>query len=225
MAAEAGAKLWHMSDCELGMFAPRIPSEKYGVGFRLEKQLPKSGAALYVDKFGRRFMLNEARLLSHRKDPFAVQYFGHDRAESPNIPFYMIFDGSYRVNVRWAGGASRTCTNGARITAPKWNKAGSLRAAPSGNSPRGSDWTRTPWKRPCGGQPLVIDNAVAPAASSVPISWQSAPDGYTLLLFTAANTIKPQPDPEAALRHARGLRTDRRAIILRTHRGLPITGK
>ncbi len=96
MAMEAGAKLWHMSGCELGMFALRIPSEKYGVGIRLERQLPKGSAALYVNKSGRRFM-NEAQVLSHRKDPFTVQYFDHDRAEFPNIPFYMIFDESYRV--------------------------------------------------------------------------------------------------------------------------------
>lgn len=96
MASEAGAKLWHMAGAELGMFAPKIPSQLYGVGFRLEKQIPKGSAALFVNKSGRRFM-NEAQLMSHRKDPFQVQYFDHERAEFPNIPLYMVFDESYRV--------------------------------------------------------------------------------------------------------------------------------
>jgi len=95
MASEVGAKLWHMSGCELGMFAPRAPSEKFGVGFRLEKQLRPGSRAIYVNKYGRRFM-NEAVLLSHRKDLFKVQDFDHDRTEYPNVPFYLVFDEHYR---------------------------------------------------------------------------------------------------------------------------------
>lgn len=41
--------------------------------------------------------MNEAQLMSHRKDPFQVQYFDQERAEFPNIPLYMVFDESYRV--------------------------------------------------------------------------------------------------------------------------------
>lgn len=95
MAAEAGAKLWHMSGCELATFAPKIPSEKFGVGFRLEKHLPAGSQAIYINKYGKRFM-NESMVLDHRKDLFHVQYFDHDRAEYPNIPFYMVFDESFR---------------------------------------------------------------------------------------------------------------------------------
>lgn len=95
MASEVGAKLWHMSGCELGNFAPKAPSEKFGVGFRLEKHLPSGSQAIYVNKYGKRFM-NESILLSHRKDLFEVQIFDHDRAEYPNIPLYMVFDETYR---------------------------------------------------------------------------------------------------------------------------------
>ncbi|MCC6532987.1 MAG: FAD-dependent oxidoreductase [Burkholderiales bacterium] len=95
MAAEAGAKLWHMSGCELGTFAPKAPSAELGVGVRLERQLPRGSQAIYVNKYGRRFM-NEAVLLSHRKDLFKVQQFDHDRAEYPNIPLYMVFDETQR---------------------------------------------------------------------------------------------------------------------------------
>ena len=95
MAAAVGAKLWHMAGIELGNFAPRVPSEKYGVGFRLLRQLPPGSQAIYVNKQGKRFM-DDAVMLSHRKDPYKVQYFDHDHAVYPNIPFYMIFDENYR---------------------------------------------------------------------------------------------------------------------------------
>lgn len=95
MAAEAGAKLWHMSGCELAAFAPKAPSERFGVGFRMERQLPTGSQAIYVNKYGKRFM-NESIRLNHRKDLFKVQCFDHDRAEYPNIPFYMVFDETFR---------------------------------------------------------------------------------------------------------------------------------
>ena len=95
MASEAGAKLWHMSGCELATFAPKAPSEKFGVGFRLEKHLPTGSQAIYVNKYGQRFM-NESIPLNHRKDLFKVQHFDHDRAEYPNIPFYLVFDETFR---------------------------------------------------------------------------------------------------------------------------------
>ncbi|MFH1605176.1 MAG: FAD-dependent oxidoreductase [Pseudomonadota bacterium] len=95
MAAEAGAKLWHMSGCELATFAPKAPSEKFGVGFRLEKHLPIGSQAIYVNKYGKRFM-NESLVMDHRKDLFAVQQFDHDRAEYINLPFYMVFDETFR---------------------------------------------------------------------------------------------------------------------------------
>ncbi len=95
MASEVGAKLWHMSGCELGNFAPKAPSEKFGVAFRLERCMPSGSQAIYINKYGKRFM-NESILLSHRKDLFKVQSFDHDRAEYPNIPFYMVFDETFR---------------------------------------------------------------------------------------------------------------------------------
>ncbi|MCC6531085.1 MAG: FAD-binding protein [Burkholderiales bacterium] len=95
MAAEAGAKLWHMCGVELGQFAPRIPSEEFGLGFRLEKVLRPASPAIYVNKSARRFM-DESVLLSHRKDLFRVQVFDQESARYPNIPFYMLFDDTYR---------------------------------------------------------------------------------------------------------------------------------
>ena len=95
MASEVGAKLWHMTGVELGNFAPKAPSQKFGVGFRLVRQLPKGSPAIYINKYGERFM-NESILLSHRKEFFKVQYFDHERAEYPNIPFYMVFDETFR---------------------------------------------------------------------------------------------------------------------------------
>ncbi len=95
MASEAGAKLWHMTGVELGNFAPKAPSEEFGVGFRLLRQLPAGSEAIYVNKYGKRFM-DESKTLSHRKDLFTVQYFDQEHGEYPNIPFYMIFDETFR---------------------------------------------------------------------------------------------------------------------------------
>ena len=103
MASEVGAKLWHMSGVELGQFAPRIPSEKYGLGFRLEKTLRPGSQAIYVNKSARRFM-DESVLLSHRKDLFQVQAFNQEKAEFPNIPLFMVFDDNYRKERPIVGG-------------------------------------------------------------------------------------------------------------------------
>ncbi|MFC1940279.1 FAD-dependent oxidoreductase [Chloroflexota bacterium] len=95
MASAVGAKLWHMAGIELGNFGPKAPSERFGVGFRLLRQLPPGSQVIYINKHGKRFM-NDAVTLSHRKDWFKVQHFDDDHAEYPNIPFYMIFDETYR---------------------------------------------------------------------------------------------------------------------------------
>jgi hypothetical protein len=103
MASEVGAKLWHMCGVELGQFAPRIPSEEYGLGFRLEKMLRPKSEVIYVNKAGRRFM-NEGMLLSHRKDLFQVQNFNQETATYPNIPLFMVFDDNYRKQRPIVGG-------------------------------------------------------------------------------------------------------------------------
>lgn len=99
MASEVGAKLWHMTAFETGNFAPKAPSVEFGVAFRLKGTLPIGSSAIFVNKYGKRFM-NEAKSLSHRKEPLEayVTYFDHDHAEFPNIPFYMIFDEAFRRN-------------------------------------------------------------------------------------------------------------------------------
>lgn len=95
MASEVGAKLWHMSGAELGMFAPKAPSEKFGLGFRLEKTLRPGSTSIFINKSGKRFM-DESVLLSHRKDLFQVQAFSEETADYPNIPLFMVFDETYR---------------------------------------------------------------------------------------------------------------------------------
>lgn len=101
MAAEAGAKLWHMAGLEFGNFAPRIPTEKLGVAVRLLRKMPPDSALIYINRYGRRFM-NEigprpVGTLSHCKELFKVQHFDAERAEFPNIPFYMVFDETFRL--------------------------------------------------------------------------------------------------------------------------------
>lgn len=95
MATEVGAQLWHMTSVELGNFAPKAPSEKFGMGFRLIRQMPRRSTAIYINKYGKRFM-DESVLLSHSREFFKVQDFDAGRAEFPNIPFFMVFDETYR---------------------------------------------------------------------------------------------------------------------------------
>jgi succinate dehydrogenase/fumarate reductase flavoprotein subunit len=95
MASEVGAKLWHMAGVEWGNLGPKIPSEKFGVGFRLRRQLPAGSQAINVNKHGKRFM-DESILLSHRKDLAKVQYFNEELGGYPNIPLYTVFDETYR---------------------------------------------------------------------------------------------------------------------------------
>lgn len=101
MALEVGAKLWHMVGTELGNFAPKAPSEKFGVAVRLLRKMPKDSALIYINKYGKRFM-NEVGpepvcTLSHCKEPFQIQYFDAQLCEFPNLPFYMVFDETFRL--------------------------------------------------------------------------------------------------------------------------------
>ena len=101
MASAVGAKLWHMTALELGNFAPKIPTEKFGAGVRLLRKMPKDSALIYINKYGKRFM-NEigpqpVGALSHCKELFKVQHFDAERGEFPNIPFFMVFDESFRL--------------------------------------------------------------------------------------------------------------------------------
>jgi succinate dehydrogenase/fumarate reductase flavoprotein subunit len=101
MASEVGAKLWHMVALEFGNFAPKAPSEKLGVAVRLLRKMPKDSALIYINKYGKRFM-NEmgpkpVGTLSHCKELFKVQHFDAEHAEFPNIPFYMVFDETFRL--------------------------------------------------------------------------------------------------------------------------------
>jgi succinate dehydrogenase/fumarate reductase flavoprotein subunit len=41
--------------------------------------------------------MSESQGLVHRKDPVAVTYFSHEKAEFPNMPPYLVFDERYRL--------------------------------------------------------------------------------------------------------------------------------
>jgi len=97
MASEAGAALWHMASIEWGAFCARKPSQKFGtaIGAGLGRLRPE-GSFLFVNRSGKRFMA-ETTSLVHRKAPLEILFFDHERAEYPNLPAYMIFDESYRL--------------------------------------------------------------------------------------------------------------------------------
>jgi len=92
LATQAGAVLWHMSSVEWGRFCAKVPSEKYNtaVGYGIGRT-NHPGSYLFVNKYGKRFMAEDA-VLSHCKSPLDILYYDHKNAEYPNLPAYMIFD-------------------------------------------------------------------------------------------------------------------------------------
>lgn len=99
MAIDVGANLWHMISIEWDCPCIKLPSEFYGCAIqtRVVGALHKTvGSYIVVNKYGRRFM-NECKRLVHRKEPLEITYFDHESAEYPNIPFYLIFDETFRL--------------------------------------------------------------------------------------------------------------------------------
>jgi succinate dehydrogenase/fumarate reductase flavoprotein subunit len=99
LALDVGAVLWHMVSVEWDSPCIKIPSELYGCAIQTKvvgalRSVP--GSYIVVNKYGQRFM-NECKSLVHRKEPLEITYFNHERAEYPNIPFYLIFDESFRL--------------------------------------------------------------------------------------------------------------------------------
>jgi succinate dehydrogenase/fumarate reductase flavoprotein subunit len=97
MASSAGAELWHMSNYELWPAACAKAASRefgFGIGSGLGSAIP-AGGFMFVNKYGRRFM-NENKRLMYRKDPFEALTFNHEGAEYSNLPAYMIFDEAYR---------------------------------------------------------------------------------------------------------------------------------
>ncbi|SCY37986.1 FAD-binding protein [Nitrosospira sp. Nsp13] len=95
LASEAGAALWHMAAIEWGRFCAREPSKKFGtaIGYGLGRT-KRAGSYMFVNKFGERFMAEDA-LLSHCKEQLEILRYDHGNAEYRNLPAYMIFDQTY----------------------------------------------------------------------------------------------------------------------------------
>jgi succinate dehydrogenase/fumarate reductase flavoprotein subunit len=95
LASEAGAALWHMAAIEWGRFCAREPSKKFGtaIGYGLGRT-KRAGSYMFVNKFGKRFMAEDA-LLSHCKTQLDILRYDHYNAEYPNLPAFMIFDQTY----------------------------------------------------------------------------------------------------------------------------------
>ncbi|MEM2703952.1 MAG: FAD-binding protein [Candidatus Bathyarchaeia archaeon] len=99
MALDVGASLWHMVSIEWDSPCIRVPSELYGCAIQTKvvgALRSPPGSYIVVNKYGQRFM-NECKSLVHRKEPLEITYFNHERAEYPNIPFFLIFDESFRL--------------------------------------------------------------------------------------------------------------------------------
>jgi succinate dehydrogenase/fumarate reductase flavoprotein subunit len=93
MVSEIGAPLWHTFSIEWDVPSVKVPSEQYGVSVPLS-----TGAApfIFVNKYGRRFM-NDTKRLAHIKETLELTYFSHEDVEYPNMPFYIVFDETFRT--------------------------------------------------------------------------------------------------------------------------------
>jgi succinate dehydrogenase/fumarate reductase flavoprotein subunit len=98
MVSEVGAQLWHTCNLEWDGPCVKAPSEAYGISVQagILTMAGVPGNYILVNKYGRRFM-NDTKSLTHTKESLELTYFDHDKVEYPNLPFYIIFDETYRV--------------------------------------------------------------------------------------------------------------------------------
>ena len=101
MATEAGADLWHMCSIEWDGPCVKAPSEQFGVSIQTSVCTVRAitGNYIIVNKYGKRFM-DDSKSLTHTKESLELTYFDHERVEYPNIPFYIIFDETFRLRHR-----------------------------------------------------------------------------------------------------------------------------
>jgi len=98
MVSEIGAPLWHMFSIEWDAPCLKVPSEQYGIAIQVSTgRTGASARFIFVNKYGRRFM-DDTKNLVHTKETLELTYFSHARVEYPNMPFYIIFDETFRAN-------------------------------------------------------------------------------------------------------------------------------
>ena len=93
MAFAVGADQWHFSCVEWMTVCMKAPTEQMKATIQFGFA---PGACIIVNQKGRQF-INEAKSLSHRKDPMQFTFFDHEEARYANIPFFAIFDESFRL--------------------------------------------------------------------------------------------------------------------------------
>jgi succinate dehydrogenase/fumarate reductase flavoprotein subunit len=94
MSMAAGAKIWHLPSLELMSYTIKAATDQLGCSIPVGS-FPNSGSFIYVNKYGKRFT-EENKRLAHYKGPVEVTFYDHERAEYSNIPFFMIFDETYK---------------------------------------------------------------------------------------------------------------------------------
>ncbi len=101
MASEVGASLWHMCSIEWDGPCVKAPSEQYGVSIQTSILTVRAitGNYILVNKYGKRFM-DDSKSLTHIKESLELTYFNHERVEYPNMPFYIVFDETFRLKHR-----------------------------------------------------------------------------------------------------------------------------
>ncbi len=103
MVTEVGAKLRHLDSIEWGAPAVKPASEVAGVGVCIGSTQPPYNHAIVVNKYGKRFY-NEMRteggtpLPNHSKEHIPMLDYDIVNFEYPNLPFYMVFDETRRLD-------------------------------------------------------------------------------------------------------------------------------
>jgi succinate dehydrogenase/fumarate reductase flavoprotein subunit len=116
MATAVGADIWHMASTEATAPSIIAPSDQFGVSIGITDANP-AGNYIWVNKYGNRFM-NEATSLPHNKGTLAFTYFDNSKKEYTNMPFYYIFDETWKKAGRVGWDPLATMTGGAPML---WN--------------------------------------------------------------------------------------------------------
>lgn len=94
MSIVAGAKIWHLPSLEHMSYTVKAAAEQLGCSIPIGS-FTKESSFIFVNKYGKRFT-NENKRLAHYKGPIEITFFDHEKAEYANIPFFMIFDETFR---------------------------------------------------------------------------------------------------------------------------------
>jgi succinate dehydrogenase/fumarate reductase flavoprotein subunit len=95
IAQGVGASLWNMTCFSFASPCLKAPSDEYGFGLDIASSFAESGY-IYVNRYGKRFM--DEKVSMSKALGLGATYWDKTNFEYPNVPFYIIFTESFRLN-------------------------------------------------------------------------------------------------------------------------------